>query len=280
MRNSSSNLPQKSKVVYCLARGYTGLGKYHYLKLIVRNNFIRKALKKEPDLYDFVIFHEGNVSPFDQFGIKWLSGMKDIKFKEVTDYFEIPEAVSLGKDNPQDLGYELMCQFQYLKVWNYLAQYNEAVRIDDDCLISKIPKLEGEQIFACASLSAETHEPTNLTLLNHLKQKGFEKYYDHFFPYTNLFVTKIDFWRTPEVVEFLEYISKSPYSLLNRWGDLPIIGVSLKAFANWDASISIVKDYEYDHLSHNSRIINGEVFILKSGRFSLLKTIFHRWIKY
>jgi hypothetical protein len=280
MRIFSRTLPQKSKVVYCLTRGYFGFGKYHYLKLIVRNNFIRKALKKDSDLYDFVIFHEGNVSRLDQFAIKWLSGIKDIQFKEVTNYFEIPEGVSLGKANAQGFGYELMCLFQYLKVWSYLAQYDEAVRIDDDCLISKIPKLKNNEIFACASLSSETHEPTNLTLLGHLKQKGFEKYYDHAFPYTNLFVTKIDFWRTPEVVEFLGYISRSPNSLLNRWGDLPVIGVTLKAFANWDASSAIIPEYEYDHLSHNSKIVNGEVVTVKSGRFSLLKTVIARWMKF
>lgn len=280
MRIFSRTLPQPSKVVFCLTRGYIGFGKYHYLKLIVRNNFIRKALKKESDLYDFVIFHEGNVSRTDQFAIKWLSGIKGIQFKKVTNYFELPEGVSLGRTSSKGIGYELMCLFQYLKVWSYLSQYDEAVRIDDDCLISKIPKLKKNQIFACASLSAETHEPTNLTLLGHLKEKGFDKYYDHAFPYTNLFVTKINFWRTPEVIEFLGYISRSPNSILNRWGDLPVIGVTLKAFASWDASSAVIPDYEYDHLSHNSRIVNGEVVTVKSGRLSLLRTVIVRWLKF
>jgi hypothetical protein len=280
VKTFSRTLPQKSKVVYCLTRGYIGFGKYHYLKLIVRNNFIRKALKKDSDIYDFVIFHEGNVNRLDQFAIKWLSGIKEIKFREVTDYFMVPEGVSLGKSNAHGFGYELMCLFQYQRVWGYLAQYDEAVRIDDDCLISTIPKLKTDQVFACASLSTETHEPTNITLLDHLRQKGFDKFYDHAFPYTNLFVTRVDFWRNPDVVDFLGYISTSPNSLLNRWGDLPVIGVALKAFANWDASSAIIPNYEYDHLSHNSRIVNGEVVTLKSGRLPLLKIVIARWAKF
>ena len=280
MGTFSRTIPQNSKVVYCLTRGYMGFGKYHYLKLIVRNNFIRKAINKEQHLYDFVIFHEGNVSRLDRLAINWLSGIRDIQFKEVTDYFEVPEGVSIGDASVQAFGYELMCLFQYLKVWNYLAQYEEAVRIDDDCLISKIPKLNEGEIFACASLSAETHEPTNLTLLSYLKQKGYEKYYDHAFPYTNLFVTKVDFWRTPDVTEFLGDVSRSPNSLLNRWGDLPIIGVTLKAFANWDASRSVLPEYEYDHLSHNSKVVNGEVHLVKSGRLSLVKSVITRWFKF
>lgn len=59
-----------------------------------------------------------------------------------------------------------------------------------------------------------------------------------------------------------------------------MIGVTLKAFANWDASSAVIPDYEYDHLSHNSRIVNGEVVTMKSGRLSLLRTVIVRWLKF
>lgn len=278
MSTFSKKTTQNSKVIYCLTRGYSGFGKYHYLKLIVRNRFIRKALKREEDTYDFVIFHEGNVNSVDQFAIKLFSGTMRITFTEVLDYFEVPEGVNLGNASVESFGYELMCLFQYFKVWGYLAEYSEAVRIDDDCLVSKIPKLTQGQIFACATISSETHEPTNLTLVECLKQIGLEKYYDQTFPYTNLFVTRVDFWKRQDVMEFLEYVSKSPNSLLNRWGDLPIVGVTLKAFADWEASSSMLKKYDYDHLSHNSRVVDGEVHSVKSGRLSLVKSVIARWM--
>ena len=156
MKNSQLNSPKSDSVIFCLTRGYFGLQKYRYLKLILRNYLISKALKSTNKTFDSVIFHEGNISRLDQFLIKIFSLNFQIKFKAISNYFENYLPFSTPNIAGSSLGYIMMCRFQYGKVWEYLKDYEIVVRVDDDCFISEIPILKENQIFVCFSLFRNT----------------------------------------------------------------------------------------------------------------------------
>ena len=93
--------------VVALTRGYPNNLEL-YNTLIKRNNSIHKRinkLRKEPA--DIVLFHEGNISKFDQNFIN--SQSKDeIKFVDVSQYFQNID-IQLKEDNKFTLGYRQMC---------------------------------------------------------------------------------------------------------------------------------------------------------------------------
>jgi hypothetical protein len=266
-------MPRNTNVIFCLARGYVGLGKFHYLKLIARNLYISKASKLNGFKYDFIIFHEGNITKLDQSIIKFLSMNKQIIFRHVHDFFKLN---TFSKE--KDYGYKMMCRFQYKTVWSYLKSYNIAIRIDDDCLVKKIPLLQEDQILSCPLIVEEEHSLTNQSLPNYLKTLNLDRYYDHKFPFTNVYATRVKFWQKASVVEFLNRIDLDPGSFQNRWGDLPIIGVALKRYGNWKHEGAIIQNFEYIHLSHRSVLDNGHQYVLPGGRFALYKTVIKNYL--
>ena len=68
-----------------------------------------------------------------------------------------------------------MCKFNACGIWKYLDEYNYFMRIDEDVIIKKVDlKLLNnptnlDNSFYTASLSGESHEPTNDTLPLFLK---------------------------------------------------------------------------------------------------------------
>ena len=153
----------------------------------------------------------------------------------------------------------MMCRFQYGKVWTYLANYEILIRIDDDCFVSKIPTLLINQLFACPGISEETHLETNQSMPTYLKDQNLDVFYDQKFPYTNLYATRGSFWKRTEVQSFLQGVLNNKDSIDNRWGDLPVIGVALKAFGAWDYNLNTLKDFQYEHFSHRAAVEGGSI---------------------
>ena len=54
-----------------------------------------------------------------------------------------------------------------------------------------------------------------------------EKIYNHRNPYTNVYATKVDFWKQHDVWSLLSTISLSNSQLINRWGDHTVQGILL-----------------------------------------------------
>ena len=100
-----------------------------YLKLILRNLLIRRAIKGSSEKYDSVIFHEGNIGLLDQVILRILSLNVRLRFIQVDNYFEGLSPVRTPKLGGASLGYVMMCRFQYGKVWTYLANYEILIRI-------------------------------------------------------------------------------------------------------------------------------------------------------
>jgi hypothetical protein len=270
MINKQLESPLPSHVIFCLTRGYSNWQKFRYFKLVLRNLLIRKAAKKDIRSFDLLIFHEGNIKKLDIFFIKLFSLNLKIKFKTVEDYFEMYKSHEKILKNDKHLGYTMMCRFHYGKVWQYLINYSHLIRIDDDCFISKIPTLGENEIFLCSGISNETHKETNESLPRYLQQKNLELYYDHKFPYTNLYITQSSFWRNKQVDNFLLEILNDSQSTPHRWGDMPIIGVALKAFGGWDYKTGIIANYQYEHFSHRSIVSNGDIVFKNDNAFKIL----------
>jgi hypothetical protein len=247
----------KNKVViYALTRGYSGAKKINYRFIIMRNLAIKFNLAKSN--FDLILFHEGNITTLDKILIKFLS-LSKVKFIDISQDFKPFIENKFTNESRFPLSYSLMCQFQYLHVWKYLKKYDIAVRIDEDCIILNLELNLEEEVLECGYISVESHIETNSTLPLFLAKIKQEMYYDHLFPYTNVFITNIQFWLDEKVQKFLFDIYLHPDSLNSRWGDLPVLGVTLKKFANWDSKKAINKKIFYYHHSHRVYVENGRL---------------------
>ena len=125
-------------VVFCLTRGYPM--EHMYSKLVTRNQAIAKYLGQEENM-DTLIFHEGNIPEMHQ---KYIEAQTpELKFKWVQIPWEFPniempvpvyETFFNGLCYP---GYHLMCQFHSTEVWQYLREYDIALRVDEELCTDK-----------------------------------------------------------------------------------------------------------------------------------------------
>jgi hypothetical protein len=273
-------MQDEKTAIFTLTRGYSGFDKYRYLKLIFRNLYIKRAGSRQKTNYTLLVFHEGNISRLDQVFITIFSAHPGIRFIHIKEYFEIPRNIQVPGTDIKALGYEMMCVFQYLRVWRYLKEYEIAIRIDDDCLVRDIPFLREDQIFACAAVSEEAHENTNNSLPVFLQASGDSQFYDHKFPYTNVYITRPKFWLQHQVQEYLQNIFMHETSIINRWGDLPVIGIILKKYKVWNYDEDILRNFAYMHLSHSSIVEDGKIQIFRNNRFKLFKNTIRKLIKW
>jgi hypothetical protein len=247
--------------VFALTRGYTGFKKWHYARLVLRNRALRRLVS--PEKVDYLIFHEGNISSFDQTVLARVSGIP-ILFIDVGDEFKLKSHDVWTGTSDFGLGYSLMCRFNYEHVWKFLNKYEVVYRVDEDVVVISLPfaDLDSDMLVGC--LSEECHEQTNATLPRKLESMGIANFYDHKFPYTNCYVTKMSFWRSPDVQQFVHRIGEDPMAIENRWGDLPILGVALQSFGSWDPQASVDPRIRYVHGSHRASILGGRLDRMES----------------
>ena len=158
-----------------------------------------------------------------------------------------------------------MCKFNAFGIWKYLEQYSYFMRIDEDVIVNKIDlKLLNKQnldnSFYTVSLSNETHQPTNETLPIYLKSLlnlDNKNFYNHKFPYTNLYITDVNIFKRKEIIESLKAIAENSDQFKYRWGDLPILGSILNIF---DIEIKLLRKTQYFHISHNVSVGKKNIF--------------------
>jgi hypothetical protein len=252
----SANSPGKF-AVFGLVRGYQGFNKWKYVQLLVRNWALGVWKWKSEFTGDFIIFHEGNISRFDQFILRVLSAL-DLKFVDVSEVWKPGEGSRWEGSSDFPLSYSLMCKFNYLDLWSFLSSYDVVCRVDEDCIVVKLPQFSTVRLFDTGALFEESHARTNATMPKYLETLGLERFYDHSFPYTNLYVTRTAFWLAEPVAEFLEAVAHHPDALEFRWGDIPVLGVALKAFGEWNSLGAVNSEIEYFHLSHLTKVAQGQ----------------------
>ena len=126
--------------VVVLTRGYNDIDKYG--ELINRNNYIGDNAKKKD--FDFVIFHEGNITPDHQTHIQSKSNLP-IKFVCISEHAFLPEKADIPFTADKfffertnihfPLSYRHMCTFWFVDFWHYVKDYDKILRIDEDCFI-------------------------------------------------------------------------------------------------------------------------------------------------
>jgi hypothetical protein len=260
-QDQATRIPREYKIAtFALTRGYHGFSKVRYIFVIRRNRALRRIF--DSSMVDHILFHEGNISSRDQSILGFLSGLK-ILFVSIEKTFVVYPGQMSPQGSQRDIGYRLMCRFQYFDLWSFLKDYDYVYRVDEDCLVTSLPSISDEVLLLTGALSAETHDATNGSLVSLLQTKNLESYYDHLFPYTNCYLTKVSFWLRSDVREFLFDVASHNQALVNRWGDLPVMGVALKAYGGWSAKESVSSDFDYRHLSHNSRVYQGQIYEVK-----------------
>lgn len=249
-----------------LVRGYTD--NESYATLISRNQAIKNVIVKKLKIHtDLLLFHEGNITENQQKYIVDKSGTS-IKFIDVSDDFLydrnlITRSVDLNRFNS---GYRLMCKFNASGIWKYLNEYSYFMRIDEDVIVKKadiklinnLQKLNNS--FYTVELCNETHKPTNETLPPYLKSLFDLKntnFYNHKFPYTNLYITDISIFQRREIIDSLRAIGDNNDQFIYRWGDLPVLGSILNIF---DIEIKKLRKTQYFHESHNVTVGKKRIF--------------------
>lgn len=229
--------------IVSLTRGYKKLEQYD--TLIERNRAIREHILSKWQ-YPVILFHEGNIPKDHQDHIKIHSAM-DIEFIDISSTWQ-------G-------GYEGMCRFQMLDLWEWCKDYEYIMRIDEDCIITECsvnPFEIGENVYSTPIYWGESHSETNATLPQFIEElTGFpsDKFYNNKFPYTNIGVAKVKFFNG-FLLDKLTTIANTPLQRANRWGDLPVLGSLLNCYAY--GRVSMMQGLTYKHLSHGFTISNNE----------------------
>ncbi len=261
-------LSEQKVAIICLTRGYDKLEKYN--TLIKRNvaiyNHINIGRRWWP--WPLLIFHEGNVPLEHQTHIRALSGPQPLFFIDVSSEFKKPSGFDETKelDKRWPWGYKCMCRFFSGRFRHYVTEFDYTIRIDEDCIIRQWPKEKlgrPDALLQTPYLSEETHDYTNELLpkitRSFLTCRGLserEGFYNHKFPYTNVWIISAALFKKPHVTEFLDYLDAFHFSLYYRIGDLPILGVVMNQFLEKDEH-SLLEDVEYFHGSHENIISGG-----------------------
>lgn len=267
MRGASAPLPAENAAIVCLTRGYQTLGGYD--ALIERNRAIYQVINSRRERhYPLMIWHEGNIPPEHQSYIAAADLNHDIRFVDVSPVFRMPTEVK--EDELVEywpVGYRLMCRFHSYNIWQYAAEFEYVMRVDEDCILKSAAFDPLDSLFraggdfAAADFVEESHELTNRTLAPFARELAAsmcpevpeESVYNHAFPYTNVYVARTAFWRQPVVRRFLELVTQNPDFVRFRWGDCPVLGIALTLFAAPEA-VYRMSQLGYVHGSHNWNI--------------------------
>jgi len=230
-------------VIVCLSKGYSS--HHGYDELIKRNVLINEYIGNK---YPLLVFNEGNIPPEHQEYIKNYTPSLDISFRDISAVWDTRYP------------YPSMCKFFAYDVWEYCKDYDNVLRIDTDCHIFKCLEdpfsLLKDYVFLKSVDWAEDHHPTNSTLpffISKLVGLDPAEFYNHKFPYTNVYLSRVSFWREKEIHDKLQSICTSSLSKTNRWGDLPILGSLLNIYAK--DKVGALTGLSYYHGSHQATII-------------------------
>jgi len=259
----------KSAIVV-LTRGYNDIKKYD--KLINRNRHIaiNFYLKLEnPENYDVIIFHEGNIPLHHQNYIQSQSPRLPLTFRPVTFYNtnivnkQLCPPTSLS--NSFSPGYKNMCYFWSISFLDYLKDYHYIIRIDEDCLLKSIPTniinsyIESNIHFSSPYFQGPDDKNVTVGMLqfftNFLRKNNIVEINSNVIcPYTNVSIINIQYFRENIVIQkVLQDLKLCGCIFSNRWGDLPIWGYILNYFIN-PQLFKEDKTISYFHGSHNTSL--------------------------
>lgn len=254
----------KNAAIVCLTRGYNNI--FQYETLLKRNKKLYENFNNRYN-YPLIIFHEGNISEIHQHYISSNSKNQEIKFVDIKDEFTWPSEITQIRDKRFNLGYRMMCRFHSYFIWEHLKEYEYVLRVDEDGFIEKLEydifehMVDNNIDYMTCRFMEEYHSLTNSTLpqacdqlLENWSVNDYDQSKDFWIPYTNLYAVKVSFFMQEKVQKFLKDLTSDVNFLMNRWGDAPVHGITLKAF---DAKTSFIENCTYTHGSHGCTVENG-----------------------
>lgn len=254
-----------------LVRGYSGQ-KSKYESLIVRNNSIQKHINKD-NKYKMILFHEDNFIDEDK---KYVEESCDLnlEFVNISYIFKLYNKELLKQVKDLDrfgVGYRMMCRFNSYYIWDLVSKFDYILRVDEDIEILNIENNFFENmnkenaVFLTGKFISETHQFTNETLPDQIKfetKSNNLNFYNHAFPYTNVYASKVDFWLQDNLNSQLKNISTSDFQFINRWGDLPILGCFLNIYSDKN-SFKKFRNLTYIHGSHGKKVDSKKTNIFR-----------------
>lgn len=270
--------------IVLLARGWDDLRKYS--NLIKRNQAIAMTLynKWTNDVKlntDIIIFHEGNITRDQQEFIQSRTPRMPLCFIEVA-FISSEEADRRGNgtkwmhkchstqlSNAFTNGYKNMCYFWSVSFFDYLKDYEYVMRVDDDCILNKIPANIFETykreniVYASPSFQCGDDDGVTLGLQTFFQLMMMERSLSPLTvpntqnimcPYTNVFVINMPYFlQSFDIIDMCNKLTQCGCNFRNRWGDLPIHGYMLHCFVPREM-YKEDKNISYYHGSHQSKV--------------------------
>lgn len=247
---------QKGNVTYCLAQS----GEQRLRALIRRNRAIHENLNGSANGFAaHLIFHEGDIGQVDREWVKRKSLLKDLVFIDIGPQFRPLASHYWSGKQKHRLGYALMCRFHYYQVWDFLGEFDWALRIDSDVeVIRSLEKTSFGSRFVTGRLVNESHRLTIDSLPQRLTEIGIPNF-NSICPYTNFFGTQPKFWLRSDVQEKLRNIADDRFALEFRWGDAPVIGAVIRKIDNVDLGSTVDHRIRYFHGSNRDLVSASEI---------------------
>ena len=211
------------------------------------------ALSKLPwtEGWDHIVFHEGNISE-NECGLS-------VRYVDVSPTFRkfqgnMPQSSICSQACllQYPIGYRSMCLFWFDDFLDYISDYDEILRIDDDCCLDEgvsEPNLTADVFFASGKTQGrDAREFTEglEALFSRLDPTVNFSSCEH--PYTNVMWVNVRWAQATRGLK--SAVLQSNCIQINRWGDLPLWGYFLKMLG-----VPIIKlPVSYHHGSHDVHI--------------------------
>jgi hypothetical protein len=255
-----------------LIRGYSIW--HGYNALIFRNHLIYNVIyKNNESKFDAIIFHEGNILPIHQIYIQSRTPNLPLQFINVSAEFDsklIKTTSRFCSESAEKFhtGYYHMCRFWIYAFLKYVTNYETIIRIDEDCFIKEFPldicteMLSKKIYFISARYEGEDSpmftEGIKEMTEEFIKNNNLECVPCYSYnPYTNIFIINTSSIKNLDLhKKWCDMIEDAGGIYVNRWGDLPLWGITLSLFFDKN---NIYHDtrIKYYHGSHSLDVNNN-----------------------
>jgi len=186
-------------------------------------------------------------------------------------------------------GYNYMCKFFALDMYEFLQEYDYYLRCDTDCIFKTISHNIFDYVisrnieYGYALRKIEAHKITRDTLPHFVTEylnkcsltptalmDGELPYCFNF--YNNFHIGKVSFFRRPDVQHFLHSVNDTGMILSHRWGDSTIQAYTVRVFMN-PASIQLIPNISYVHGSHGNSLVTS----WGDGKLSTIPQMLPHW---
>ena len=243
------------------------LAKFGKADVRSRNEALAKNLRPYAEKHNLTVLFFGESSCPPALLAQWKK-----TFAGVADVNVIDTSSKGWNGRKQRYGYEYMCKFFALDLYDYLKAggYDYYLRCDTDCVIKDLNYdifewAESKHLgYGYAARKLEAHKPTRQTLPQWtdkytkrcnvepscLMDDALSKCFNF---YNNFHLGRVSFFNSPEVRHYLEAVNASGHILQNRWGDSTIQAYAVRLFMD-PRQVLYVPDFTYVHGSHNKMI--------------------------